>query len=199
MKYFTSDWHLGDDRIGINNKPNIMLRPFKSLREQHTTIIQGLKETLKDGDKLYHLGDVVYDKEYLSLLEHITQELFPNVEFILIVGNHDDNKFEDISPFFNRAYESNTINIGKHNVYLNHYPKKCYDFLKLETPFNGMLDDIDFALCGHIHSLWKVKRKIINVGVDVWNYKPVSEKQILFLHNAMKNFYDENVFLNQLK
>lgn len=33
MKYFTSDWHLGDDRIGINGKPNLFYRPFKSVAE----------------------------------------------------------------------------------------------------------------------------------------------------------------------
>lgn len=51
-----------------------------------------------------------------------------------------------------------------------------------------------FCLTGHIHSLWKVQPKMINVGVDAWNYRPVSEDEILFCWNAMQNFYDENVF-----
>lgn len=35
---------------------------------------------------------------------------------------------------------------------------------------------------------------MINVSVDAWHFKPVSETEILFCYNAMQNFYDENVF-----
>ena len=39
-------------------------------------------------------------------------------------------------------------------------------------------------LCGHIHKLFKhllPEKRVINVGVDVWNYQPVSFLQILDL------------------
>jgi calcineurin-like phosphoesterase family protein len=36
-----------------------------------------------------------------------------------------------------------------------------------------------WMLCGHVHEAWKVHGRVINVGVDVWDYKPVSVEQIL--------------------
>jgi calcineurin-like phosphoesterase family protein len=47
-------------------------------------------------------------------------------------------------------------------------------------------DDGTVLLCGHVHSIWKTKRSdkgtlMINVGVDVWNYAPVSLDQIVQL------------------
>jgi len=35
-------------------------------------------------------------------------------------------------------------------------------------------------LCGHVHNLFKTlpDKKIVNVGVDVWDFAPVSEERI---------------------
>lgn len=41
-------------------------------------------------------------------------------------------------------------------------------------PFNNG----NWLLCGHIHEKWKTKEKMINVGVDVWDFKPVSILEI---------------------
>lgn len=37
----------------------------------------------------------------------------------------------------------------------------------------------NWLLCGHVHKQWKTLDKMINVGVDVWNYRPVSEIEII--------------------
>lgn len=34
-------------------------------------------------------------------------------------------------------------------------------------------------LHGHVHERWKVNGRQVNVGVDVWDYRPVSDAQIL--------------------
>jgi calcineurin-like phosphoesterase family protein len=39
-------------------------------------------------------------------------------------------------------------------------------------------DDGRWLICGHVHEKWKVVDKMINVGVDQWNYKPVSIEEI---------------------
>ncbi|MFX9969596.1 hypothetical protein ABTP69_19195, partial [Acinetobacter baumannii] len=36
-------------------------------------------------------------------------------------------------------------------------------------------------LCGHVHDVWNTRDKMINVGVDQWDYYPVSAAQILDL------------------
>ena len=73
-----------------------------------------------------------------------------------------------------------TITLGEQEYYLNHYPAKCID-----KPF---------AITGHIHGLWKVQKNMINVGVDAWHFKPVTEAEIKFCTTAVQKYYDKNVF-----
>lgn len=188
MKYFTSDFHLGDDRIGVNDKPNLFYRPFNSITEQDSTIINNFRlSNFKDGDELWHLGDVIYDLNSEKYLDQL-RKLYPNSKFNLIIGNYDEDKLEVLGKYFDSIQEWIELNIGECNVFLNHYPITCQTHLK---EFNSW----DFAITGHIHGLWKVQKNMINVGVDAWHFRPVSETEILFCWNAMQKFYDENVFL----
>ena len=73
-----------------------------------------------------------------------------------------------------------TIEIYDKKYYLNHYPANCIDK--------------EFSITGHIHSLWKVQKNMINVVIDAWHYFPVSEKEINFIRIACEKYYDKNVF-----
>ncbi len=181
MKYFTSDLHLGDDRIGINGKPNLFYRPFKSIVDQNSTMIINLQH-IKEEDELYIIGDLIYDYEYVGLLKRL-----PKCKKYLIIGNYDEKHIDELKPYFDEIRHCMTIKVGKYTVELNHYPKACLDVL-------SRTECADFAITGHIHGLWKVQKNLINVSTDAWHFKPVSEDEILFCYNAMQNFYDENVF-----
>jgi calcineurin-like phosphoesterase family protein len=37
------------------------------------------------------------------------------------------------------------------------------------------VDEGAWLLHGHVHERWRVLDRMINVGVDVWDYRPVSE------------------------
>ena len=39
---------------------------------------------------------------------------------------------------------------------------------------------------------------MINVGLDAWNYKLVPEENIKHTYNAIKNYFDANVFAGEL-
>ena len=54
-------------------------------------------------------------------------------------------------------------------------------------------------VCGHIHSLFKVQRNTVNVGCDAWHFEPVSINKLLFIINAIHNYFDENVFAGELE
>lgn len=183
MKYFTSDWHLGDDRIGINGKPNLFYRPFSSVAEQDREIFNRIDFSgIEAGDTLYHLGDVFYNEGdfQMHIMENIKKRL-KSVKMILIEGNYDVGKTDLLSNFFDDIKDSDNVEIGGNTFYLNHYPVNCIG----SEP----------SLTGHIHGLWKVQKGMINVGVDAWHFMPVSEETILFCWNAMQNHYDENVFI----
>lgn len=202
-KWFTADWHLGEDRIGINGKPNLFYRPFKAMDVggkpidvvgvQNLKILVNFKNSgFKNGDELYHMGDVVYDWQYDSTsgahsILDMLKKMFPKSKFHLIIGNYDEDKVEELGEYFDNIVDSAELQIGNFNCYLNHYPVQCKRQLDVGPIY-------DFAITGHIHGLWKVQKNMINVGVDAWHFKPVSEDEILFCWNAMQKFYDENVF-----
>jgi calcineurin-like phosphoesterase family protein len=182
-RFFTSDWHLGEDRIGTNGKPNLFYRFFKNVNEQNYTIISELcRSSFKDGDELVHLGDIIYDmtNEVVTDLLVLREKSYPNSKFTLIVGNYDEHKMEFLNKIFDEITEDKNIEIKGREYYLNHYPIKC--------------KDKEFSLTGHIHGLWKVQKNMINVGVDAWHFKPVSEDEIDFCRTACEKYYDNNVF-----
>jgi calcineurin-like phosphoesterase family protein len=174
-KYFTSDWHLNETRIGDFNP---FFRPFRSVQEQNYTIIGNMNEIVKPNDELYVLGDVAMDEKGIKLLDKIKCQ-----NRTLVVGNYDEDKLEQLAKYFGRVENSINLQLGDVNCYLNHYP-------------TNYVND-RFNITGHIHGLWKVKPNMVNVGVDAWHFRPVSEKEILFVHNAIqKGFYDGNVFVH---
>jgi len=184
MKYFTSDLHIGDDRLGIiPNKPNVFYRPFKSIKEQNDIILNNLRD-IKPNDELYILGDVVYDLSYIRELDRL-----PNCTRILIKGNYDTDKLNYLFPYFDYVHEHLIlIEDGfDSTIYMNHYPTKCMEYMKKYS-------ECKLSFTGHIHSLWKVQPNMINVSTDVWNYKPIDIDTLKFCWEACQKFYDQNVF-----
>ncbi len=52
-----------------------------------------------------------------------------------------------------------------------------------------------FNLVGHIHAAWKFQLNMLNVGVDVNHFRPVSEEQVGFFYKAICEFYDRDVWI----
>lgn len=174
-KYFTSDWHLGEKRIGPDFNP--FFRPFNSVEEQNQTIIRNLNDIVQEEDELYVLGDVAMTDEDIQLLDQVKCK-----NRTLVVGNYDEKRLEKLAPYFKEIKKDMDVKVGDVNCHLNHYPTK-----HVPDKFN---------ITGHIHGLWKVKPNMVNVGVDAWHFRPVSEKEISFVYNAMqKGAYDDNVFV----
>jgi len=173
MIYFTSDTHFKDERLDLFHRDLLDI----SQNQMDTVMIQNLTDTLKKDDVLYHLGDVALKDEGLLYMN-----LLP-CKKILIKGNYDEEgriNQEMLKSTFDEIYDELTINIQGVDFYLNHYPNKCIDK--------------EMSLCGHIHGLWKVQKNMINVGTDAWHFMPVSEDKIMFTYNAVKKYYDDNVF-----
>ena len=174
MRFYSSDWHLGDKRVEEENDP--FFRPFTDVDYQDDVIIQNMNRYIGYNDELWHLGDVAIDSNKCYLLDKLNCG-----RKVLITGNHDVDKLEKLAKHFDEILFDSVLDINGIKCYLNHYPVN-----KIEPMFN---------IVGHVHGLWKVKRNAVNVGVDCWYFEPVSEKMISFVYNAIKNHYDENVFI----
>lgn len=154
MIYFTSDTHFWHKNI---IRPDYSNRPYNSIEEMNESFIDNWNKTVSNTDTIYHLGDVSFGNRESTgaILKRL------NGKKILIKGNHD--KVSRLKDYFDEIH--NVLFLGE--FFLKHIPDfSCYPLIQL---------------CGHVHTEWKINKTWgfkINVGVDVWNYTPVSIDQI---------------------
>jgi len=116
---------------------------------------------------------------------------------ILVLGNHDYAAHKMFATGFQEVHENIYIEIGnKQKVFLSHFPfhpmisyqkdksgvAVQYPFEKVDSRYmhKRMVDDGEsWLLHGHVHNSWKQNERQINVGVDVWDFKPVPHEKIL--------------------
>ena len=173
--WLVSDWHLGEDRF------ELMGRPFTTQREMIETLVENHNKLVAPDDRVLMLGDVCYQKtpEFLSEVARF------NGKKTLVRGNHD-RVFEDddFAPYFEEIIEEGGgINevFGGIECYLTHYPTRG-----IKERFN---------LVGHIHAAWKYQLNMLNIGIDTHCYRPVDADRIPFHLTAIKEFYDDDVWV----
>ncbi len=141
-----------------------------------------------DNDHIYILGDFAFNGSNLSVddINNIVKELKGKKH--LIIGNHDQfiNKkdfkqglWEEIVPYKELVDNSDKVImnykaelIENRNVVLFHYPIENWNRTTLS---------VQYTYTGHLHSnptkLYQDNR--YNVGCDLWNYEPVTLKEII--------------------
>jgi calcineurin-like phosphoesterase family protein len=151
MIWFTGDWHLDHEAI-----IDLASRPFLRMKHMEKTILKNYKEIVKKDDTVYFLGDIFFHKNKPKI--ESTLRNLPGTK-ILILGNHDK-----LDPF-----EYQELGFYQVATWL-----KVDNYTLVHDPaIAGCLTDQLFV-CGHIHNLFKIQKNVINVGVDVWDFRPVS-------------------------
>ena len=118
---------------------------------------------IREDDHLYILGDVAFHQNRQSMARLFYS--LPGIKH-LIVGNHDDRVVKRMD--WESVDLMSEIMDGKDRLVLCHYPMKTWNGAR-----KGHLH-----LFGHVHDSWKGTAISVNVGVDVWDFKPVTLDQI---------------------
>ncbi len=157
--FLTADWHLLDENIIKYCK-----RPFGNTNHLKKTLIRNVNEACGPEDDLWIVGDfsmrgVSYRNYHNDVIERIKCRVH------LIVGNHDKMTTLDY------------IRIGFVSVH-SWFPLE--EFHLIHEPYNSFTRTFPDAmwLCGHVHLNWFAQRNRLNVGVDMWSFKPVSMTQV---------------------
>jgi len=153
--FFTSDMHLGHKNI-----INYSNRPFRSVEEMDGVIIARYNSTVDVGDTVYDLGDFSFKnpKVYLDRL---------NVVPIRLKGSHDHDLKEprmlviEVKDLVNE----DGIQIP---ITLCHYAMRSWELSHYGS----------WHLFGHHHGLLEPYGLSFDVGVDCWDFYPVSLDQI---------------------
>jgi len=176
MHWFTSDLHFLDINMEKHRKP------FRSPDEYYHTIINNLNERVGDEDVLWVVGDVFLTDEYDRASYLLSKIKCKNK--ILIKGNHDtEERMPILNLYFRKVLDEWSGEIDGISIYMNHIPSKC--------------PKSKFSLTGHVHDAWKIRKNLINVGVDVHHFLPVSINEIRDYKDKMENgTFDEESFID---
>ncbi|OFZ81374.1 MAG: hypothetical protein A2583_15910 [Bdellovibrionales bacterium RIFOXYD1_FULL_53_11] len=183
MIFFTADHHFYHSNI-----IRFCSRPFATVEEMNEELIKRWNAVVAPDDTVYHLGD-------FSLAYRPVELFAPRLhgEKHLIMGNHDlchprkKKKAAIGGPIYERSgfktlELERTMVIAGETVLLNHFPYLSTEEAKPEfqVKFQSLRpkDMGKWLLHGHIHEKWKVKGRMINVSVDVWDFYPVPITEI---------------------
>lgn len=170
--FFTSDTHYGHRNIIKFGKG----RPFSTIEEHDEALIRNWNERVSPGDRVYHLGD--FSMAHPERIDKILARLVGQKFFIR--GNHDKAMRGNILKHFVWAKDYFKLKVpdpdtknptGKQEIVLCHYPMEIWDKRHYGS----------WHLHGHCHgNLAEDKRQVprFDVGVDCWDYAPVSYEQI---------------------
>lgn len=174
--WVTSDTHFGDER-----SLQFCDRPFKDVNEMNDEIVRRWNSVIQPEDTVYHLGDICTYKSNLKHLIGYGNQL--NGKKFLLLGNHDMNfKESDLLRVFEDVYtEPFRLLYEDYYYFCCHYPvQRNLDY---------------YTLTGHIHDKWRVARKMLNVGMDVHNFTPLSMKKVArFWSIENEGHWDANVY-----
>jgi len=159
-------WVSADAHFGHTNIIKYCKRPFYNAEEMDRVMIRRWNELVRSGDTVYYLGDFCMRGH--TSPDGILRKLNGNI--ILIRGNHDrlhptpPEGFKAIYPYL----------VLKHDGYIvsmNHYPGADIS--------NVFPNKYVVYLCGHVHEKWKFQGRDMNIGVDQWEYRPITLTQAI--------------------
>jgi calcineurin-like phosphoesterase family protein len=147
---------------------------FADVDEMDEHMIERWNSVVKQGDIVYHLGDVVMgDREWFK-------KNWPrlNGSKRLIVGNHDDVPFLSSGGFFKKV--SMWRMFPEFGLMLSHVPLHPSNLLRMTKPGGVWPDDCETLLNvhGHIHQNASPEGPYRNVSVEAINYTPVNIEEL---------------------
>ncbi|MDR2175382.1 MAG: HD domain-containing protein [Synergistaceae bacterium] len=175
-RYFTSDLHFFD--TGIIGYCD---RPYLNLEEMHRELGKNFLNATQDAEEIYLLGDIctglsAQEAGAGMTIEHLKEAAallgVGAKPFYLLRGNHDL-----LLPNFYLDAGFSSISMRLEMEVAGYKALLCHDPSAAQRPNT-------LCICGHLHHLFREyynpERNIlvINVGVDVRGYKPVSEDEI---------------------
>lgn len=173
--YLTSDFHFGHANI-----IRYCRRPFASADEMDRELVRRYNDLVTDLDTVYILGDITMGRD-LGLAKKLRgrKKLLP--------GNHDKLPVE--------AYEAAGFEVLQQNgakareFMLDGYKLVHSPIPEIRPFFPGIADRAESfrelagggrlaaydrkCVCGHVHAIFRKLGTFVNVGVDVWDFRPV--------------------------
>lgn len=184
-------WLSSDLHFFHRNVISYCNRPFADVEEMNWKLINIFNELVQPDQDLILLGDLCFGgkQRWASTVARL------NGKKKMIKGNHDGINATPLREFGIESALYGCIIIVDddyqelYNFALSHYP---YQYTGDHTDVERyterrLIDSGGWLLHGHVHTLWQTKGRMINVGVDMWDMKPVSLAQIVKIVDEAQN------------
>ncbi|MBY6203185.1 metallophosphoesterase [Maritalea mobilis] len=158
---YTADLHIGHARI-----IEFCKRPFASTKEMDSAVLRAMQEGMTPGEDLWIIGDFAFVRSDEAGRVETMLASIPGRKH-LVRGNHDKPWMAKL-PGWASVHDLVEIRDGGSRLTLCHYP-----MITFPGALHGALQ-----LFGHVHENWRGSRNAVNVGVDVWNFRPVGLAEI---------------------
>jgi calcineurin-like phosphoesterase family protein len=156
--FFTSDSHFGDHRT-----LNIWKRPFESVAQMDSLLRERWNAVVGPDDEVWHLGDFARKPDDVQgLLEQLH-----GVKH-LVRGNNDPPGTIAAKGWAS-VQDYAEIQLDGRLLVMCHYPFRTWN-----GQHKGSID-----LHGHSHGRLKPLPRQVDVGVDVWGWRPVTLEELL--------------------
>lgn len=185
MTYFTSDQHFGHFNI-----IRLSRRPFKTVEEMDETMVERWNAKVRDSDTVYVLGDLFFRA---ATVEPILKRLKGRKH--LVLGNHDPSWTDrvDLEDYFESVQTLKEVTVGGRLITMCHYPMLSYPQARR-----------GYMIYGHIHNntgddYWPLimrRPRMLNAGVDVNNFEPVTFDELLANNQAFQRCHADTAKAN---
>jgi len=211
--WFTSDHHLGHEKI-----ISLSGRPFETVEEMNSVLIERHNAVVGKNDLVWVLGDVAMG----AIAETLPLWARFNGKKILVSGNHDRtfagaqtdpalrarwvSAYKEQGGFQHVVTGAGWLNTSPRfrtpllipriggpfgpTVQVSHFPYSGesdggradrYASSRPKPWRPGPKEPYPWLLHGHVHERWCVEGDMINVGVDVWDFRPVEDEVVAAL------------------
>jgi calcineurin-like phosphoesterase family protein len=185
--WFTADLHFGHANI-----IQYCARPFADVDSMNCALIEGWNSSVKPTDTVWVLGDVALGRidDTFALIGEL------HGGKLLLAGNHDRCWFghgDKATRWTERYLDAGfaevhhgeiKIDIAQRSVLASHFPYRGDSHDHDRFVEHRPVDRGEWLLHGHVHERWRQRGQMINVGVDAWGYRPVSEAEVNALIEA---------------
>jgi len=185
--FFTSDMHFGHVNI-----LKYTSRPWSDVDQMTKALINNWNEVVDHGDLVIIAGDSVMGIRHknLPLMKHL------HGFTVLFPGNHDHchpmyagkHNFAENVKLYKQYFDDildATVPFEYEEFVCSHFPYNYEEADRIGRDFSEWepKDEGRILLHGHVHKEWQYALSergtpMVNVGVDVWNYTPVSIETI---------------------
>ena len=174
--HFTADTHFGHAAI-----IRMAGRPFSSIDEHDQTMLDNWNALVAPGDQVFVVGDFAHksDNERARRIFHKLRGAKH-----LVGGNHDGEFVRTQLPW-STVSDRVKLTVGGQKIVLDHYPMRSWEGVRAGA----------IQLYGHVHNRLDVWPNSCDVGVDAWNFRPVTLDDIRpRLAEAYEHQMEETIF-----